>query len=134
MNFCRSKGIVVTAYSPLGSDSSPLLTNPVVEGIAKKYNVAPANILLSVQANRPGVTGTLALPSFVIVSTNLACTVLGKSVTPSRIIANNNIIDLTEEDIKELSLIEKTNPMRVCKPWWTGWGDLGFPDLKGTSP
>jgi len=116
VNYCREKGIVVTAYSPLGSDASPLLTNPVVEKIAKKYDVTTANVLLSLQANRPGVT------------------VLGKSVTPSRIIANAKIIDLTDEDVKELSDIERTSPMRVCKPWWTGWGDLGFPDLKGKTP
>ncbi|KAH8087158.1 Aldo/keto reductase [Cristinia sonorae] len=116
VSYCREKGIVLTAYSALGSDASPLLTNPVVEKIAKKYDVSTANVLLSVQANRPGVT------------------VLAKSVTPSRIIANLKIVDLTEEDIKELSEIEKTNPRRVCTPWWTGWGDLGFPDMKGKAP
>ncbi|TCD62760.1 hypothetical protein EIP91_006432 [Steccherinum ochraceum] len=114
--FCRERGIVVTAYSPLGSDASPLLTNAVVERIAKKHSVGPANILLSVQANRPGVT------------------VLGKSVTPSRIISNNKIVDLTEEEVKELREIEQTAPFRVCTPWWTHWGDLGFPDLKGKEP
>ena len=57
VQFCREKGIVVTAYSPLGSDASPLLTNPIVQKIAQKYDVTPANVLLSVQANRPGVTG-----------------------------------------------------------------------------
>ena len=57
MRFCREKGIVVTAYSPLGSDNSPLLTNPVVEKIAKAHDVTPANVLISLQANRSGVTG-----------------------------------------------------------------------------
>jgi glycerol 2-dehydrogenase (NADP+) len=58
----------VTAYSPLGSDNSPLLTNEVVTKLAAKYNVTPANILISLQANKPGVT------------------VLPKSVTNSRIL------------------------------------------------
>lgn len=57
VDFCRSKGIVVTAYSPLGSDNSPLLSNPIVVKLASKYNVQPANILISLQANKPGVNG-----------------------------------------------------------------------------
>jgi hypothetical protein len=55
VDYCRAKGIVVTAYSPLGSDGSPLQKNPIVVKLAEKYNVQPANILVSLQANRPGV-------------------------------------------------------------------------------
>jgi len=57
VEFCRNKGIVVTGYSPLGSNDSPLLTNPIVVKLAQKYDVQPANILISLQANRPGVNG-----------------------------------------------------------------------------
>jgi hypothetical protein len=56
VEYCRQKGIIVTAYSPLGSDGSPLQKNPIVTKIAEKHNVQPANILVSLQANRPGVT------------------------------------------------------------------------------
>lgn len=52
------KGIAVTAYSPLGSQDSPLLENAVVTKIAKKHDASPANILVSLQANKPGVNGT----------------------------------------------------------------------------
>ncbi|KAJ3566385.1 hypothetical protein NP233_g7043 [Leucocoprinus birnbaumii] len=110
VEFCRSKGIVATAYSPLGSDNSPLLGNPTVVKIAEKYNVQPANILISLQANRPGVT------------------VLPKSVTPSRIESNFKIVDLTPEEVAELQNIDKTKHFRACHPSWTGWGSLGFPD------
>ena len=54
---CTKAGIVVTAYSPLGSDNSPLLTNDVVVGIAEKYNITPANVLVSFQVNTPNVNG-----------------------------------------------------------------------------
>ncbi|KAL1948822.1 hypothetical protein VTO73DRAFT_10628 [Trametes versicolor] len=108
----RKHGISVTAYSPLGSDDAPLRSNPIVQKLAKKYNVQPANILVSFQANRPGFT------------------VIPKSVTPSRIEENATIVDLTEEDIKEIASIEKENHNRVCKPYWTGWGNIGFPDLE----
>jgi glycerol 2-dehydrogenase (NADP+) len=57
VDYCTSRGIVLTAYSPLGSDQSPLLKNPVVQQLADKHNVQPANILISLQANRPFVTG-----------------------------------------------------------------------------
>lgn len=58
VDLCREKGIVLTAYSPLGSDNSPLLENPVVKKIAEKHNVPPATVLISLQANKPDVTGT----------------------------------------------------------------------------
>ena len=48
---------MLTAYSPLGSDNSPLLTNKVVTKLAEKYKVQPANILISLQANKPNMTG-----------------------------------------------------------------------------
>ncbi|KAI0322921.1 Aldo/keto reductase [Amylostereum chailletii] len=107
---CHAKGIQVTAYSPLGSDNSPLLENPVVSGLAAKYSVSPANILVSLHANTPGVS------------------VLAKSVTPARIIANLKVVDLSEEDIAALKEIEKTAHFRVCNPNWTGNGNLGFTD------
>ncbi|KXN82202.1 Glycerol 2-dehydrogenase (NADP(+)) [Leucoagaricus sp. SymC.cos] len=110
VDLCRSKGIIVTAYSPLGSDNSPLLTDPIVTKLAEKHNVQPANVLVSLQANRPSIN------------------VLAKSVTPSRIETNSKIVDLTEEEITELQSIDKKKHFRVCHPSWTGWGSLGFDD------
>lgn len=47
VDFCKAKGILIEAYSPLGSTGSPLFTaEPVVE-IAKKRGVTPATVLLS---------------------------------------------------------------------------------------
>lgn len=57
VDYCTNKGIVLTAYSPLGSENSPLLKNPVVQKLAEKHEVQPANILISLQANRPNVAG-----------------------------------------------------------------------------
>ena len=112
VDYCIKHGIILTAYSPLGSDNSPLLSNETVKKIANKYNVHPANILVSLQANRPNVT------------------VLPKSVTKSRIESNLAIVDLTEEEVKELNDIDKKHHFRACHPNWTGWGHLGFPDCK----
>jgi len=107
---CRKHGIIVTAYSPLGSDNSPLLKDPIVGKIAEAHGVHPANVLVSLQANREGVT------------------VLPKSVTNERIKANLNIIDLTDEEIKTLNGIDEKKHFRACKPHWTGWGSLGWED------
>lgn len=47
VDFCKEKGIHITAYSPLGSTGSPLFTaEPIVE-VAKKRGVSPATVLLS---------------------------------------------------------------------------------------
>jgi glycerol 2-dehydrogenase (NADP+) len=47
LDFCKAKGIHVTAYSPLGSTGSPLFTAAPVVEIAKKHNATPASVLLS---------------------------------------------------------------------------------------
>ncbi|PCH35112.1 Aldo/keto reductase [Wolfiporia cocos MD-104 SS10] len=112
VQFCISKGISVTAYSPLGSDNAPLARNAVVQQIAKAHGVNPTTILISFHANRPEVT------------------VIPKSVTPERIISNMTIVDLSASELQELKEIEKTSPSRVCKPFWTGYGAIGFPDCE----
>ena len=57
VDYCTNHGISLTAYSPLGSSNSPLLQNAVVQKLAEKHKVQPANILISLQANRPHITG-----------------------------------------------------------------------------
>jgi diketogulonate reductase-like aldo/keto reductase len=47
VDFCKEKGIHITAYSPLGSSGSPLLTADVVTEIAKERNCSPGAVLLS---------------------------------------------------------------------------------------
>lgn len=110
--FCKEKGIVLTAYSPLGSDNSPLLMNPIVVKIAEKHDVHPANVLISIWANADNTT------------------VIPKSVTNSRIKKNFNIVSLSDEEVSELLKIAETHRYRACGPEWTGWGDLGFPDRR----
>ncbi|CUA70091.1 Glycerol 2-dehydrogenase (NADP(+)) [Rhizoctonia solani] len=112
IELCREKGIALTAYSPLGSTNSPLLTDPTVTKIAEAHGVDPARILVSLWAN----------------TSNIA--VLPKSVNPKRIAENNKVIELAPEEIAELLKIEKRSRFRACSPLWTGWGSLGFPDVK----
>jgi len=48
-DYCKEKGIHVTAYSPLGSTGSPLFEEEGVQEIAKKHDVKPGTVLLSYQ-------------------------------------------------------------------------------------
>ena len=47
VQYCRSKGIHVTAYSPMGSTGSPLAQDSAVESVAQKHGVAHSTVLLS---------------------------------------------------------------------------------------
>lgn len=47
VDFCKEKGIHVTAYSPLGSTGSPLMKDEHIVKIAEKHKVSPAAVLLS---------------------------------------------------------------------------------------
>lgn len=44
--FLKSEGIVPQAYSPLGSTNAPLFQDELVQEIAKKHNVEPAQVLI----------------------------------------------------------------------------------------
>ncbi|XP_067656995.1 aldo-keto reductase family 1 member B1-like [Haliotis asinina] len=105
ISFCRGKGLVVTAYSPLGSADNPqfksdpsfrrLFDEPSLEAVAKKYGKSIAQVVLrwGIQRN------TVVIP---------------KSVTPSRIQENFQIFDfeLTQEDMDVISALNRN--FRAC--------------------
>ncbi|XP_070247334.1 aldo-keto reductase family 1 member C15-like isoform X2 [Myotis yumanensis] len=94
LEFCKSKDIVLVAYSALGSqrdpnwvekDSPALLEEPVLKAIAKKHNRSPGQVALRYQVQR-GVV------------------VLAKSFSEKRIKDNFQVLEfeLTPEDMKAI--------------------------------
>ncbi|WWC60718.1 uncharacterized protein I303_103294 [Kwoniella dejecticola CBS 10117] len=106
--YCEDLGILLEAYSPLGSTGAPIMSDPEIAEIAKKNNVSPATILISYHVNR----GTVVLP---------------KSVSEKRITDNRKVIPLSKEDMDKLdSLAANGKAKRINTPLF-GW-DLGFDD------
>lgn len=108
VDFCRAKGIHITAYSPFGSTGSPMMKEEGVVEVAQKHGVEPGTVLLSYHIAR-------------------GSSVLAKSVTPARIDANRKLITLDDSDMNKLESISKTKGFtRFVYP---AFGvKLGFPD------
>ena len=87
VNTCRSLGMVLEAYSPLGTGA--LLSRPEVIACADAHKVTPAQVCLRWNLQH----GFLPLP---------------KSVTPERIRSNTELFqfELTDADMKALDALE----------------------------
>lgn len=104
VEYCTSKGITITAYSPFGCPTHPtakpgdpkLLEEPKLIAIGKKYGKGPNHVILRWLLQK----GIITIP---------------KSVTPSRIIDNFNVFDftLTEDELKEVESLDKGKAGRI---------------------
>ncbi|XP_066247891.1 aldo-keto reductase family 1 member B1-like [Euwallacea similis] len=112
VKYCQDNGIVVVAYSPLGSPgigafharfgSEPknvpkILEDPTMKRIADKHKKTPAHVALKFLLQRNIV-------------------VIPKSVTESRVKQNIKLFDFTldDDDIKSLKALDVGEDARVC--------------------
>jgi len=84
--YCQQKGILVTAYCPLGRGRLGLMDNPVIGEVAKKYGKTPAQVILRWNMD-------------------VGVSAITKTVTPSRMAENFDIFDfkLDKADIETLN-------------------------------
>jgi 2,5-diketo-D-gluconate reductase A len=86
--FHQQHGIVTEAWSPLGRGR--LLTEPAVTGLAEKYGVTPAQLVIRWHLQR----GNVVIP---------------KSVTPERIRSNFDVLgfELDDDDVAAVSALDR---------------------------
>jgi len=97
VEYTEKQGILLTAYSPVGSSGAPNIEIPIVQELASKYNVTPNSILTSYHIKE----GRIVIP---------------KSTNEERIKDAIVLAPLTEEDLSKLTEFGEKNPKRFIAP------------------
>jgi len=110
LNFCKSTGIHLTAYAPLGAPDRPdrikvadepvLMEEPVIKAIAERHSASPAQILISW-------------------SIHCGLAVIPKSINPERMRQNLIAVDLelTQQDILEINKLDRNRRFYTGDTW-----------------
>ncbi|KAJ7095485.1 NADP-dependent oxidoreductase domain-containing protein [Mycena crocata] len=94
LEYCRRKGIVVTAYSPTGLEK--VRNDPTIVALADKYSVSPTQIILAWHLAR----GVVATP---------------KSADPERQKQNITLPTLTAEDVVIITALDRNERVSMNK-------------------
>ncbi|KIK51149.1 hypothetical protein GYMLUDRAFT_181827 [Collybiopsis luxurians FD-317 M1] len=94
VEYCKDKGIVIMAYSPSGHEK--VRNDPVIIGLAKKYDVSPNQIIMAWHVAR----GVIPVP---------------KSADPGRQIENITLPELSPEEVITISALDR-NERIINKP------------------
>ena len=101
-DFCKSKGILIEAYSPLGNNQTgepKTMDDAVVHQVGKELGMDPGQVCVSWGIQR----GTVVLP---------------KSVTEKRIISNRSVTALPDDAFSRVSGLEKHKRFNVPSYRW----------------
>ncbi|KAN0066567.1 hypothetical protein ACQY0O_000661 [Thecaphora frezii] len=93
VELCKQKGILVTAYSPLGQSNSPILTDPDLRAIGKAHGATNATVAISWLVQR----GIAAIP---------------KSANKERMRQNLKLLTLSEDEMERIYNISRLDPSR----------------------
>lgn len=102
--FCKSNGIIVEAYSPLGSLGAPILKIPLIKEMAASYNVMPVDIIINYLLKR-----------------EIVC--LPRSSNAERIKKGFTFIDLKDADVEKINNLGVKSPKRYIDKIWAYWND-----------
>jgi diketogulonate reductase-like aldo/keto reductase len=100
-DFCKSKNILIEAYSPLGNNQTGeprTVDDELVGVVARRLNMDGGQVLASWGVQR----GTVVLP---------------KSVTPSRIKSNLQVKELPQDAFNELNTLERHKRFNQQSRW-----------------
>ncbi|RFU77422.1 gcy [Trichoderma arundinaceum] len=114
-DFCKSKGILIAAYSPLGNNQTGearTVDDPIVAKLGQALDLDIGQVLYSWGVQR----GTVVLP---------------KSITPSRIKSNLQVKQLPQNAFDELNALERNKRYN----WQSQWGfdifqEIGEEEIK----
>lgn len=104
-DYCTKKGIVLEAFSPLGSSGAPNLKIPLVVELAAKYNVSPADIIINYSIAKKIV-------------------VLPRSSNIERVKKGYELVDLQKSEVEALDQFGVAHPKRFIRDPWGK--NLGF--------
>ena len=109
--FCFMHDILLTAYSPLGSNGAPNLKIPLVKKLVEKYNVTGNDVLISYHIRQ----GTIVIP---------------RSLNPVRISSSIEFACLTKDELQELNDFGEKYPVRfIDEPF-----AASLPEFTGNGP